>query len=31
MTPLWWAVWVGAFIGANVGIVVIACCFTARR
>ncbi|GAB6270543.1 MAG: hypothetical protein STSR0003_03830 [Smithella sp.] len=31
MTPVWLAFWVGAFIGATVGILVIACCFIARR
>lgn len=31
MTPVWLAFWVGAFIGATIGILVIACCFIARR
>jgi len=31
MTPVWLAFWVGAFLGAVMGILVIACCFIARR
>ena len=31
MNPVWLAFWVGTFLGAVMGILVIACCVIARR